>query len=153
MNKSRDKKNNAKIKGCMWCQLLNLILGAILHSKFHYSDVTLVKPYYLNHFHFSFLPRKSAKMKSIQSKCVHTYQVWTPFPLYATVSFCHRGPLLHAYVLYGWPLTTPSMYNFYHLRFSLGHYWYIFNILSWRGRTNEKIHFSLSKALLYTLNW
>ena len=32
---------------------------------------------YLNHFHFSFLSKKSSKMKNIQSKCVRTHQVWT----------------------------------------------------------------------------
>ena len=74
---SRDKKNNAKIKGSMWCQLLYLIPGAILCSKFKSSDVSSVKPPLLQSFSFLFFIEK---IENIQSKCVRTHQIWTPLP-------------------------------------------------------------------------
>ena len=48
------KKNTAKIKGCMWYQLLYLIPGAIVCSKFDYSDFLSVKPPLPQSFSFFF---------------------------------------------------------------------------------------------------
>ena len=47
-------------------QLLYLVPGAILYSKLKYSDVTLMKPPFINHFNFPFLSRKPSKMENIQ---------------------------------------------------------------------------------------
>ena len=87
MNKVEIKKTVKKIKEYMWCQLLYLIPGAILCSKFNYSDVTSVKPRLHKSFSFSFSSRKSLKMVNMQSKCVLTHQIWTSLPLYAHVRF------------------------------------------------------------------
>ena len=64
----------------MRCHLLYLIPGAILGSKFNYSDV------YLNHFHFFFIEKifKNGKY-TVQMR---TYSPGkNPLPLYAPVRF------------------------------------------------------------------
>ena len=74
---SRDKNNNAKIKGCRWHQLLHLILKVILCSKFNYSDVTSIKPPLSQSFLFLFFYRENLrKIEKILSRCVHTHQSW-----------------------------------------------------------------------------
>ena len=77
----------------MWCQLFYVIPGAVLCSKFHDSNVMSMKLALLNHFHFSFLSRKSSEMENIQSKCVRLHQVWTTLPVYTPVSAFVMTPL------------------------------------------------------------
>ena len=88
MNKVEIKKNSAKIKGCMWCQLLYIIPGAILCSKFNYSDVTSMKPPLPQSFSFCIFYRENLQKWKIYSRNAYILtSIQRLLPLYAPVRF------------------------------------------------------------------
>ena len=100
MNKIEIKKK-AKIRGCMWCQLLYLIPGAILCLKFNYSDVTSMKPALPQSLSFFFLCWENLQKWKIYIRNTYVLNIFDPLPLYAPVRFCHdsSSPYLRTYFM------------------------------------------------------
>ena len=114
----------------MWCQLLYLIPGATLCSKFNYSDVTSLKPRLPQSFSFFFIEKIFKNVKCTvemrtyspglthPSSCTHLYVfIMTPSSPYLRTYFMD-GPLCNYVSLYitkffirNWTSETPKLEN------------------------------------------
>ena len=88
----------------MWCQLLYLIPGAILYSKFIYSDVTSVKlPFSQSFSFFFFMEKVFQNGKYTVEICTHSPDLNSPPPIRTRTpsSWLHPSPYLRTYFMDG----------------------------------------------------
>ena len=75
-------------------QLLYLIPGAILCSKFNYSDVTSIKPFITSIIFIFLFYRENFQKWKIYSRNAYVLTRFNPLPflLYTPLRFCHDSP-------------------------------------------------------------